>query len=97
MKDNIFYCHSYDDAKKYKYMAYIISYTMCRILFASNNLRDLKKFINNELKYAYENTDSGIYYSYDKNFKSPIYKLRIEYIDDICVKTETLNFKNKQL
>ena len=97
MKDNIYYCHSYDDAKKYKYMAYILSYTMCRTLFASNNLKDLKKFIKNELKYAYENTDSGIYYSYDKDFKCPIYKLRIEYIDDICVKTETLNFKNKQL
>ena len=97
MKDNIYYCHSYDDAKKYKYMAYILSYTMCRTLFASNNLKDLKKFIKNELKYTYENTDSGIYYSYDKNFKSPIYKLSIEYIDDILVKTETLNFKNKQL
>ena len=34
---------------------------------------------------------------WEKDFKSPIYKLRIEYIDDICVKTETLNFKNKQL
>ena len=95
MKDNIYYCHSYDDAKKYKYMAYILSYTMCRTLFASNNLKDLKKFIKNELKYTYENTDSGIYYSYDKNFKSPIYKLSIEYIDDILVKTEILNFKNK--
>ena len=97
MKDNIYYCNTYDDAKKYKYVAYIINHKKYDNLFASNNLKDLKKFVNKELKYAYEDADSGIYHSYDKDFKSPIYKLRIEYIDDICVKTETLNFKNKQL
>ena len=95
MKDNIYYCNSYDDAKKYKYVAYIINHKKYDNLFASNNLKDLKKFVNKELKYAYEDADSGIYHSYDKDFKSPIYKLRIEYIDDICVKTETLNFKTK--
>ena len=80
-KDNkVVYCKSYDDAKDYKYMAVVWeSNTAYGDLYASDNLRQLKSFVYNEVRRLYDTASGNIYYSSDKYCNDPIYMCWNEY------------------
>ena len=71
--DKVYYCSCYAVAKDYKYIASIKeSDSSYPHLYASNNLRELKSFVFNDV--VYNNKAKGsIYYSSDKYFDDPIY------------------------
>lgn len=71
--DKVYYCSCYAVAKDYKYIASIKeSDSSYPHLYASNNLRELKSFVFNDV--VFNNTAKGsIYYSSDKYFDDPIY------------------------
>lgn len=73
-KDNVKWCETDEESKGYKYVAVIWeSNSSCGDIYASNNLRDLKSFVYNEVKQLYDTARGNIYYSSDKYFDDPIY------------------------
>ena len=75
MKYNkVYYCSCYAVAKDFKYMANIKeSDSSYSHLYASNNLRELKSFVFNDISVSYPTAKGSIYYSSDKYFDDPIY------------------------
>ena len=75
MKYNkVYYCSCYAVAKDYKYMARIYeSASPYGNYYASNNLRQLKSFVYNQVKQLFDTASGNIYYSSDRYFDDPIY------------------------
>ena len=72
--DKVYYCSGYAVAKDYKYIANIKeSDSSYSHLYASNNLRELKSFVFNDISVSYPTAKGSIYYSSDKYFDDPIY------------------------
>ena len=72
--DKVYYCSCYAVAKDYKYIANIKeSDSSFPQLFASNNLRELKSFVFNDISVYYPTAKGSIYYSSDKYFDDHIY------------------------
>lgn len=72
--DKVYYCSCYAVAKDYKYIASIKeSDSSYSHLYASNNLRELKSFVFNDISVSYPTAKGSIYYSSDKYFDDPIY------------------------
>ena len=72
--DKVYYCSCYAVAKDYKYIANIKeSDSSFPQLFASNNLRELKSFVFNDISVSYPTAKGSIYFSSDKYFDDPIY------------------------
>ena len=74
MKKNIVWCKTSDETKGYKYVASIKeSDSTYSQLFASNNLRDLKSFVYNDVRQLYDTASGNIYHSSDIFYEDPIY------------------------
>lgn len=72
--DKVYYCSGYAVAKDFKYMASIKeSDSSYSHLYASNNLRELKSFVFNDIGVLYPTAKGSIYLSSDKYFDDPIY------------------------
>ena len=73
-KDNVKWCKTDEETKGYKYVATVReSNSSYGDLYASNNLRDLKSFVYNEVKQLYDTAIGNIYYQSDKQYEEPIY------------------------
>ena len=73
-KDNVKWCETDEETKGYKYVAIIWeSNSSCGDLYVSNNLKDLKSYVYNQVKQLYDTASGNIYYSSDRYFDDPIY------------------------
>ena len=73
-KDNVKWCETDEESKGYKYVAVLYeSNTTYGDIYASDNLRQLKSFVYNQVKQLYDTASGNIYYSSDKYFDDPIY------------------------
>ena len=73
-KDNVKWCKTDEETKGYKYVAIIWeSNSSCGDLYVSNNLKDLKSYVYNQVKQLYDTASGNIYYSSDRYFDDPIY------------------------
>lgn len=72
--NNVFYCDDFEETKGYKYIASIkesdSSYSQ---LYASNNLRELKSFVYNDVRQSFDTASGSIHKSSDEYFNYPIY------------------------
>lgn len=74
MKKNIKWCETDEESKGYKYVAVIWeSNTSYGTMFASNNLRDLKSFVYNDVRQLFDTARGNIYYSDDEYWDNPLY------------------------
>ena len=72
---NVKWCKTDEETKGYKYISVIWeSNTAYGDLYASNNLRDLKSFVYNEIKQLFDTASGNIYYALDKHFDNAIYR-----------------------
>ena len=73
-KDNVKWCETDKEIKGYKYVAVIYeSASTYGKLYGSNNLKDLKNYVYNQVKQLYDTASGNIYYSSDEYFEDPIY------------------------
>ena len=73
-KDNVKWCETDEESKGYKYVAVIWESANAHgDVYASNNLRDLKSYVYNQVKQLYDTASGNIYYALDKYFDNPIY------------------------
>ena len=73
-KDNVKWCETDEESKGYKYVAVIYeSASTYSKLYGSNNLKDLKSYVYNQVKQLYDTASSNIYYASDEYFEDPIY------------------------
>ena len=73
-KDNVKWCKTDEESKGYKYVAVIWESANAHgDVYASNNLRDLKSYVYNQVKQLYDTASGNIYYALDKYFDNPIY------------------------
>ena len=74
MKKNIVWCKTDEETKGYKYIAVIWeSAGSYGKLYASNNLRDLKSFVYNQVRQLYSDASGNIYYALDRHLDNPVY------------------------
>lgn len=74
MAKDIVKCDTDEETKGYKYVAVIWeSNSSNGDLYVSNNLRDLKSFIYNQVKQLFDTASGNIYYALDRHFDNPIY------------------------
>ena len=79
-KDNVKWCKTNEETKGYKYVAIIWeSNSTCGDLYCSNNLKDLKSYVYNEVKQLYDTARCNIYYQSDEHYEAPIYMCWNEY------------------
>ena len=72
--DKVYSCSCYAVAKDYKYMALVYeSNTTYGDIYASDNLKQLKSYVYNQVKQLYDTVRGNIYFSSDKYFDDPIY------------------------
>ena len=77
---NVKWCETEEETKGYKYVATIReSNSSYSDLYCSNNLRDLKSFVYNEVKQLYDTASGNIYYQSDEHYEDPIYMCWNEY------------------
>ena len=77
---NVKWCETDKETKGYKYVAVIYeSNTSYGDLYVSNNLRDLKSFVYNEVRSLYDTAICNIYYQSDEDCNDPIYMCWNEY------------------
>ena len=73
-KDNVKWCKTDEESKGYKYVAVIYeSASTYGELYGSNNLKDLKSYVYNQVRQLYSDASGNIYYSSDDDFECPIY------------------------
>ena len=72
--NNVKWCKTDKETKGYKYVAVIYeSASTYGKQYGSNNLKDLKSYVYNQVKQLYDTASGNIYYSSDANFEDPIY------------------------
>ena len=79
-KDNVKWCKTDEETKGYKYVAIIWeSNSSLGDLYVSNNLKDLKSYVYNQVKQLYDTARGNIYYQSDEYSEDPIYMCWNEY------------------
>ena len=72
--NNVKWCKNDEATKGYKYVAIIWeSNSSFGDLYCSNNLKDLKSYVYNEIKQLYDTAKGNIYYQSDEHYEAPIY------------------------
>ena len=80
MAKNVFYCDTLEETIGYKYVATIReSNSSYSDLYCSNNLRDLKSFVYNQVRQLFDTASGNIYYQSDEHYEDPIYMCWNEY------------------
>ena len=79
-KDNVKWCKTDEETKGYKYVAIIWESNSSRgDLYVSNNLKDLKSYVYNQVKQLFDTASGKIYYQSDEYYNDPIYMCWNEY------------------
>ena len=79
-KDNVKWCKTDEETKGYKYVAIIWeSNSSLGDLYVSNNLKDLKSYVYNQVKQLYDTARGNIYYQSDECYEYPLYMCWNEY------------------
>ena len=77
---NVKWCNTDEETKGYKYVAVIYeSASTYGKLYGSNNLKDLKSYVYNQVKQLFDTASGNIYYQSDENYEDPIYMCWNEY------------------